>query len=245
MHLNSFIGSIIGFAPAIYFMFHSLKKYEQFLNERKLFLTFGGGFFLAIIAGMFEISGFLSLNYTNYLDADKTNESSAVVFSFISILGIAVVHEAVKTMVLNHPKFLGKKETLYYGSSLGFGFSAMYIYIILIWGMGKENIDIVLATILLTGIILLQGSFGIIIGYGCSNFKTKRYFAIATFLHVILNFVLFIYFLKKIIYPILAVFVLAYGIFLYLYVYFNVLPTALTTEQKKARRRVLRREKRE
>lgn len=243
MALDTFIGSIIGFVPAIYFMFHSLKKYEHFLNDRKMFLSFGGGFFVAIIAGFFEMVGIFSLDYTNYLDGGDISESTAIGFSIVSIFGIAIVHEAVKTMVLNHPKFLGKKDTLYYGASLGFGFAAMYVFLIVIWGLTQEKletIDFVYAIILLVGITLLHGSLGVIIGYGCSNFKTKKYFVIATFLHVILNFVLFLRGWEVINKPISAFFVLAYGSLLYLYIYYNVLPTALTEEQKKERRRVLR-----
>lgn len=241
------MASLIGFVPAMYFMFHSLKKYEHFLNDRKLFLSFGGGFFVAIIAGFFEMVGIFSLNYKHFED-NGIPESPAISYAFVSIFGIAIVHEAVKTMVLNHPKFLGKKDTLYYGSSLGFGFAAMYVYIVVIWGRMEGDIalsDFTYDVILLIGLILLHGSFGMIIGYGCSIFKTKRFFIYATILHVILNLVIFFRWLEYINQPVLAFFVLAYGGFLYLYMYQNILPIALTEKQKSVRRRFLRKKSRE
>lgn len=223
-------------------MFHSLKKYEHFLNDRKLYLSFGGGFFVAIAAKFFELAGIFSLDYNNYIQ-NGIDESTAIGYSVISIIGIAVIHEATKVMVLNHPKFFGKKDTLYYGSSLGFGFAAMYAYIVVIWALSGEelnNVEFIYAIILIIGLILLQGSFGIIIGYGSSNFKTKRFFLLTTFLHIILNIILFFRLYGEISKPISSIIVLFYGGLLYIFIYQNILPTAMTEEQRKERRRFLR-----
>ena len=83
MDPETFVGSAVGFIFAIGFLTHLLIKYEEFLNDRKLYVGSGMGFISAIIAYIIEQLGIFSFHVE-----DMAKDSST---AFISIFGIAIL----------------------------------------------------------------------------------------------------------------------------------------------------------
>jgi hypothetical protein len=230
MSTPMFVAMILCFIPALILLFVMLYRYEGCFDDRKLFMTFAGGMFLGIVALLFEISNIFSLNGSDFTGV-------------ISIFGIAFLHEALKTMVLNLKRFQGKFDTTFYGLSIGLGFGAIYgFYAIssqLIKGIDVELF--IINTIMVIGIIQFHGALGLMIGYGVSLRKTFRYFGYAILFHIILNAVFFGYLSVSIkILVGLTVFTVIYGTLLLVYDAKMLLPKSLPEKMRKQKRRMLR-----
>ncbi len=230
MSIPMFAGMIICFIPALALLFILLYRYEGCFDDRKIFKTFAGGMFLGIVALLFEITNVFSLNR-----ADLTG--------IISIFGIAFLHEALKTMVLNLKRFQGKFDTTFYGLSLGLGFGAIYCFYAvssqLIKGIDTETFTINIIMIL--GIIQFHAALGTMIGYGVSLHKTIRYFGYAVGFHILLNAVFFGYSPVSINILIgLAFFTIIYSSILLFYNAKILLPKSLPEKMRKQKRRMLR-----
>ncbi|MDI6917158.1 MAG: hypothetical protein QMC80_05110 [Thermoplasmatales archaeon] len=228
MNVLTFAGIMIGFVPALAFLFIMLYKYEGCFDERKLFITFAGGMFLGMIGASFEMRQFFDMN-SQYLD-----------FCVLSIIGIAFFHEALKTMVLNMKRFQGKFDTTFYGSSLGLGFGAMYSFIVVarMFNLGDYT-STSLGILAVVGIILLQGSMGCIIGYGCSIKRPIKYFGYALLIHLLFNFVVFAayYIIPSLLF---VVFTIIYGTIWFYFITVYILPKSLPEKMKRKKRRMLR-----
>jgi len=83
------------------------------------------------------------------------------------------------------------------------------------------------------GIILFQGSTGLIMGYGVSQGRLHAYFRNISLLHIFLNVFFFLSAVNLLPYYLTVILVLAYGTLLYIYAYQEVLPNSLTKEQRK------------
>jgi len=228
MNTLTFAGIMIGFVPALAFLFIMLYKYEGCFDDRKLFITFAVGVFLGMIAASFEMLKFFDIN-SQYLD-----------FCVLSIIGIAFFHEALKTMVLNMKRFQGKFDTAFYGGSLGLGFGAMYSFIVVarMFNLGDYT-STFLGILVVVGIILLQGSLGALIGYGCSTKKPIKYFGYATLIHLLLNVAIFATYCGML-YLFFVAFTIIYGIMWFYFVIVYILPKALPEKMKRKKRRMLR-----
>ncbi|MBU3902031.1 MAG: hypothetical protein KKE04_01540 [Candidatus Thermoplasmatota archaeon] len=227
----TFAGIMIGFVPALAFLFIMLYKYEGCFDDRKLFITFAGGMFLGMIAASFEMLQFFDMN---------PETAQYLGFCILSIIGIAFFNEALKTMVLNMKRFQGKFDTTFYGSSLGLGFGAMYSFIVVARMFNlSDYISTFLDVIVVVGIILLHASLGTLIGYGCSIKRPIKYFGYATLIHLLLNTIIFTTYLGMP-YSFFVVFTIIYGASWFYYVIVYILPKSLPEKMRKQKRRILR-----
>jgi len=119
---------------------------------------------------------------------------------------------------------------------MGFGFAATFAFIIISRSLAQEEIrsayEFVLLIPLVFGIILLQGSIGTIIGNGCANSMLIRSFLYGSALHGILNVFFFLRAIGSIPQEMLALLALLYGSFLYMHVYYRLLPRSLPRSER-------------
>jgi RsiW-degrading membrane proteinase PrsW (M82 family) len=231
--LESLLGVLLGPVPALALLFFSLKNYESSFEERTLFRLFIWGIFLGLIAVFFEFT-FFSL--------DPRRPMS---YQIISIPGLALFQALVKLMVLNRKKFQAKRETTFYGLSLGLGFAAICSFS---YSFAAVTPDIkagayysALLVIMITfGNLLLQGAGGAILGCGSTSRKIFKFLGCVVLTYSIFNFVKFITFQNVIRVELSAIIALLYGAVFFVWMAKFILPKALPEELRKKRRRILR-----
>lgn len=234
----NFIGSIICFVPAVAILYFILKKYEGLYDEQKIFISLLFGFFLGLISAIFEMVGFFSLKPYVRIEGGLRIVIYDI-FTIISIFGIALFQNALKSLALTMQRF--REGSVFYGASVGLGFGALYSFV----AIANVNLDYnTLATtvFLILGIIFLQCCFGIIIGYGIHKKRFLSYFVLAVILQIILNIIFFYAYSltrrEELIIP--AIITFLFGINLYLYIDRNIIPDTLPDNLKKERRRKMR-----
>ncbi len=228
------VGMVISFALSYPLMLHLLDKYESYLEDRKMFKGYIGGFALAWVVYLFMVSGFIGFGVS--VDATEEEISRDVFKSFWSIPTLALMVALLMSWLMNRPDFRGQMETSFYGTAMGFGFAATFAFIIISRSLAQDEIrsayDFVFLIPLVLGIILLQGSVGSIIGNGCGNSELVRSFLIGSLLHGILNVLFFLRVIGLLYQEFLAVLALIYGIFMYMYVYSRLLPQSLPRSER-------------
>ncbi|MCK4614587.1 MAG: hypothetical protein KAU14_07280 [Thermoplasmata archaeon] len=231
MDFETFIGTAIGFTLAIAFLTHLLIKYEDFLDDRKLYIGSGFGFICAIIAYLVEQMGVFSFHVE-----DVAKDSS---LAFISIFGIAILHTAMKGLSLNHRMLREGKDwnIAFYGTSFGFIFGAVYVTVLISKSLKSGDLegefDHILLFLLALGMILFQGSTSVIMGWGIPQGKLFLFFRNIVLVHIFMNVFIFLSAVNLIPPFLMVSLVLAYGILLYTYAYRVVLPASLTKDQRK------------
>jgi hypothetical protein len=224
-------GSTIGFILAIVFLTHSLIRYEEFLNDKKLGRGFMFGFVFAILAYIIEQAGFFS-----FAVQDVERDSS---LAFISIFGIAFLHTAMKGMALNHRSLWDGKDVNvpFYGAFYGFIFGAIYVTVIISKNLSSGEIDGVIEPLLLfllaVGMILFQGSTSIIMGWGIPRGRLFQYFLYVSLAHIFMNIFIFLGAVGLIPFALTVIMILVYGFFLYGFCFQVILPDSLSREQSK------------
>jgi len=228
-------GTTTGFILAFAFLTHILIQYEDFLDDRKLYVGSAFGFISAVIAYLVEQLGIFGFSVEN-VDKDAS-------FAFISIFGIALLHTALKGMSLNHKSIReGKDRNIaFYGASFGFIFGAVYVTVIIskvltageIAGDSEAHILYPLLFLLSLGIILFQGSTGLIMGWGVAQDRLYNYFIRISLLHMFMNLFFFLSAVGLTPFYLTVFLVVSYGSLLYVYSYREVLPSSLTKEQRK------------
>lgn len=233
--LESLIGILVGIVPALALLFFALKDYEGAFEERTLFRLFLWGIFLGLIAVIFEIFGFFSLD----------PKQAPIEYCVISVVALAVFQSLLKIMVLNRKKFQDQRETTFYGLSLGLGFGAMhsfgYSFAVLtpLFQLRAYYYGVFIIIITFSN-LLIQGATGTILGYASAYRKIFRWIGVAVLIHSGFNFVMLITNLNLIIIELSAVIVLCYGIILFVYITRLLFSKSLPEERRKERRRHIR-----
>ncbi|UCE75136.1 MAG: hypothetical protein JSV56_05375, partial [Methanomassiliicoccales archaeon] len=115
MNLEMAVSSVIGFAPAVLLLFILLRRYEEFLKEKRIFQTFAVGMILGMVITVFHM---VSDDFI----------LSALDLSFLVFVMLFPLFEGlVKLVILNMPRLQLKHETVYYGAALGLGIGSMAI----------------------------------------------------------------------------------------------------------------------
>ena len=188
----------VGIIPALIFLFISLKGYDGYYKDRIIFLTFVIGLIIGVITVIIE-------TYT-----------AAIGLFFIVLF--PVLEQLFKTIILNIPRFHGKKETPIYGLSLGLGFGSIFIpsSLILLELQGSfENLTMVFAILGSLGIIMIHASTGVCIGYGVYRYDLLKYLLFSIILYIPVTGL--IYFSTYIQRDYLQLAIFPYGILLYWY----------------------------
>lgn len=177
------ISAIVGFGPAIAFLYFTLRDYtypkieKPFFDDRKVFAFFALGIVLGMV--LFAFEGWTG-TITGY-------ETLLPIF-----LGLAVMEELLKLIILNFPRFQRKVDTAFYGLSLGLGIASTLAFAkVYSTGIGLDDptssdLTAFAFSGLLLGvqIALLHGSTTTFIGIGVVRGDLKGYFSEALLIHI-------------------------------------------------------------
>ncbi|UCD92852.1 MAG: hypothetical protein JSV43_02730 [Methanobacteriota archaeon] len=241
------IAGALGIGPGLVFLFHALRKYDlphvevPAFDSSRVFMLFAVGM---IFGG---VSSFLSFA--------MIAPSLQLLMLLLMLIVIALFEELFKMVVTNLKRFQLKKETTFYGLSLGLGMTAVSMvfvagYIIVVpSGAEAAPID----TLTLVGIYTLIGTYsvsmcalqastGSFIGHGAATGYVWNYFfqamiSRAVFAVLIVPFLGIGNFWVGLFSLIAAA---VFSFFLYIHTYYRILPEALPEKAKKRRRREIR-----
>ena len=111
------VGLLALYVPALLVYFLTIERIEKRLEERKLYLAFGGVVILAAVVTMVEFLSGMRL------------EGNAP--GVISLVAQPTVHIMVLVMALNHQKMRATRQNSFYGAGLGLSFGATYATLVL------------------------------------------------------------------------------------------------------------------
>lgn len=177
MNTDLLTAGIVGFTPAVILLYYTLRDYtypkveKPFFDDRKAFGLFTIGLVVGTILSVVESWFSLQL--------------------LIVALAVGLMEEIVKLVILNMPRFQGKLDTSFYGTTLGLGlgatmgFGAFYSTKIIVGSLDLVSILILVALAL--QFIFLHGSTGTALGIGVARRMQVPYFARAALIHIAYN----------------------------------------------------------
>jgi len=184
MNTDLLAAGIIGFTPAVVLLYYTLKDYtypkveKPFFDDRKAFGLFAIGLIVGTIFSAVE--SWFSLKVV------------------MVALTLALMEELVKLVILNLPRFQGKLDTSFYGTTLGLGigatmgFGAFYSTKIILGSL--DPMSIVILIIIAFQFIFLHGSTGTALGIGVARRMLAPYFARAALVHIAYNLLMIPFF---------------------------------------------------
>lgn len=149
----------LGIIPALIILYFSIRGNEGEYKEKTIFISFIIGIIIGFISAVVRLI-------------------THIPFVFAYIIIFAFFEQLIKTIILNLGRFHEKRETLFYGLSLGLGFGSVFTPFLIIQGSTVPNNDIsfmISVAIGSFGIILFHGSAGALIGYGIYKRKLLLY----------------------------------------------------------------------
>ena len=229
------VSSVIGFAPAILLLYILLRQYETFFSERNIFLALAGGMVLGMIITVFHLISDDAI--LNFIDLTL----------IVYVLLFALFEELAKLIILNYPKLAGKHYTVYYGATLGLGIGSMSIIAIsyrlfldLPDALGNP-LTVGTLVVLSFNYSLLNGSTGVMIGYGSAKYKLSSYFIRAFLAHALFNLMLLPFLWGLAVAEFGSLFLVTlFTVSLFWYVLKTLMPDAVPPEMQKKRKREVR-----
>jgi RsiW-degrading membrane proteinase PrsW (M82 family) len=234
------VSSVIGFAPAILLLYILLRQYETFFTERNIFLALAGGMVLGMVITVFHLASDDTI--LDFLDL------SLIVY----VLLFALFEELAKLIILNYPKLAGKHYTVYYGATLGLGVGSMAI-IAISYKLFLDSpnalgnpVTVGVLVVLSFNYSLLNGSTGVMIGYGSAKYKLSNYFIRAFLVHALFNLMLLPFLWGLAVAEFGSLFLITlFTVSLFWYVLKTLMPDAVPLKMQKKRRRESRKRVRE
>lgn len=238
-----FISSVIGFGPALFVMFFSLRKYAyphmegSCFEDRKVFFTLAIGMVFGTVIFTLERLLYPYFMWEGGLDF--------VMFMLIFVLAFVFVEDLSKFVLLNFKGYRGKFDSVFYGIAFGAGYAATamvgYIYI------STSGDEVSLTAMDWTGLALLSiattlihTSVGALLGQATSQKLGLRGLPIAIIPHIIFNLLMFPWFYTDKIWYSLA-FLIPVTVLIYQGIYFHTIPETLPDEITRGMRRKSRR----
>lgn len=254
MNYAFLLSSLIGFAPALYLIWYSMRKYDYpyvegaCFDSRKVFFTLAIGMVFGTV--IFTMERFLyPLFLWDIVDAG-TGEVTGIGFDFVFFLlvfvvGFVLLEDMAKFIVLNFKGYEGRFDTVFYGISFGAGYSATaivgYIFIEInrVQGMDVNPIDWIGLFLLSAASALIHCSVGGILGNGTGRKLGMRVLPYALVPHIIFNLLLLPWFLGYL-WISMAV-AIPFSVFIFMGVYNRTIPESLPEEIRREIRRNERR----
>ena len=143
---------LVGVMVVLAILWLTLKKYEGYFVEKKLFLSLIAGFATGFIILILEF-----------------NTLGAGIFFIILF---PAVEQFAKMIIINMRTFQEKKDTPLYGLVVGLGFGAIYMPLYTIMTattIQLEQTFLFIALIFGVGVMFFHGATGCIIGYGAAS----------------------------------------------------------------------------
>jgi hypothetical protein len=162
----------LGIIPALVILYFSIKGNEGDYKEKTIFISFIIGIIIGFVSAVVRLITYIPL-------------------LFVYIITMAFFEQLIKTIILNLRRFHEKRETLFYGLSIGLGFGSVFTPLLIIQGSGLPDIDISFISSVAIGsfgIILFHGATGALIGYGIYRKKLLLYLASCILIQIPFNF---------------------------------------------------------
>jgi len=206
----------LGIIPALIILYFCIKANEGEYKEKTIFLSFIVGIILGFVSAI-----------VRWIIYDPL---------LVYIILLAFFEQLIKTIILNLGRFHEKRETLFYGLSIGLGFGSVFTPFLIIQGGTLPNTDIsyILSVAIGSfGIILFQGSTGALIGYGIYRGKLLLYLFACILIQIPFNFL--IDFSRVINDPNNLLYqsgLFIFGFFVFIYVYKKIIPQSISTRKR-------------
>ena len=248
--MNPFmVGGIIGFGPALFLIWFSLRKYSYPFVEGSLFEDRKVFFMLAV--GM--VVGTFLFTFERFLYPFFMLEESVIFLMFILIyvLAFPILEDIIKFVILNFKGYQGRFDSTFYGLSLGAGYSATAIIGYVIIEMARaDKLNISVAPESWLGLIFLSSctalihcSVGATLGNATGKNLGLRGLPLALIPHILFNLLMFPWFVTGQLWYSLII-VIPYSVIVFRGVYLHTLPESLPQEIQKEMRRSHRRKNR-
>lgn len=158
--------AVLAGAPAFALIWHALRDYDYPRVEKSLF-DFQKVFFMLVI-------GFIFGAVANILRLSLNYGYDPVWIPFLVLVGMALLEESFKVVLLNMKRFQLKFDTTFYGLSLAVGIAAAMAFYDNYFSLRPEGaisdpINIVMLALLSIGIVALHACTGSVIGFGASK----------------------------------------------------------------------------
>ena len=233
-----YIGGIIGFAPALFLIWFSLRKYSypyvegSLFEDRKVFFMLAVGMVVGTVISTFEM--FL----LPYSKIDYT------MFILVYVIGFVLLEDLAKFVILNFKGYQGRFDSTFYGLSLGAGYSATHMIGLVIREMAfSESLGLVnwLGIIVLSvSMALIHCSVGATLGNATGRNLGLRGLIPALIPHFVFQMLMYPgFFYSQMWYAL--IFVLPLSVIVFHGVYNHTIPESLPPEVQKEMRRKSRR----
>jgi len=119
------VASVLTLPPALAVLWVYLGRYEGHFAQNRLFFALIVGIFAGIVLRFGELNffGFESAQMIAVLGGGRTGLLLSLLYT---ALGYAMLHGLLAAAVVGLKRFRTRKDTPYYGASLGLGFGAMW-----------------------------------------------------------------------------------------------------------------------
>ncbi len=114
------VASFLTLLPAMAILFWVLNRYEGYFEQNRLFFALTLGIFLGLGVRFLEVRFF---QFESELALQATGLIGSAIYT---VIGYSVLEAMANQMALGFRKFRVRKDTAYYGASLGVGFGAMW-----------------------------------------------------------------------------------------------------------------------
>ncbi|KYK30486.1 MAG: hypothetical protein AYK23_04535 [Candidatus Proteinoplasmatales archaeon SG8-5] len=244
------ISGIVGFGPALFLIWFSMRKYSYPYIEGSAFEDRRVFFLLAV--GMVFGTALVWLErffyeYFAWTDADNNFNFDLGMFIVVFVLAFVIMESLAKFIVLNWKTYQGRFDSVFYGISFSAGFAATAMIGHIYWAVSLSDtasdpmwwVSIVLFSVSLS---LMHTTVGANIGYASIKLQGLGGLPMAIMPHIIFNLLMYIWFVQSPwIFLALALPITAYffrGVYLY------TIPEVLPEEIKKEIRRKSRGDRR-
>ncbi|HUR62600.1 MAG TPA: hypothetical protein VM286_09590 [Candidatus Thermoplasmatota archaeon] len=172
------VASILTVVPAMGLIYYVLRRYEGYFEQNRLFFALTVGLFAGLLAKFLEVQLF-PFDDPRILQPDgrPLTVGTLVYSAAYTMAGFAMLAGLAMGAVLGFRKFRARKDTPYYGVSLGLAFGAMHTMPLFALSI-RDHVDpairadaAALATYLLvlafaTGLIMVHGAAAVWVGRG-------------------------------------------------------------------------------
>nr|QOV09137.1 hypothetical protein HULAa36F11_00020 [uncultured Thermoplasmata archaeon] len=240
-----YYGGILGFAPALFLIWFSLRKYSypyvegSLFEDRRVFFMLAVGMFAGTF--IYILEQFLAPLYS-YDDG-----IDLIMFVLVFVLAFPLIEDMAKFVILNFKGYEGRFDSTFYGISLGAGFAATWIvgYVLRIVNTAKVDgtsvpfeswLGLLFFSVCTS---LIHCSVGAILGSATGRKMGLKGLPSAVIPHMIFNLLLFPFLIYGQIWYAL-IFLIPISFLIYHGVYTHTIPECLPPEVQKEARRNLR-----
>jgi len=230
--IHFLVAGAIGIGPALFLLWHSLRRFDYPRVEKTLFDDRKVFFALAVGLVFGTISSLVSLY-------SQAHDLAAII---IVLLVVILFEESFKLVYLNRKGYRMNFASTFYGFSLGVGVAATVMLATGLRNPDLPDIPLFIALLIVFSISMnaTEAMTGALIGYGCSKGEPWSHFFTALFARFFYTFVALPFLLaigdEWIQY--LSLFAaLAVAIYLYHYSYYEILPETLPPELRRLLRK--------